>query len=187
GRGAQPRHGPRAQDRRGLAAGAQQRLAAARRRSCRPRVAVNPGLRAGLARLIASQVSVHACMTGFRMAAPLMALREGHSPLSVGILLALFALAPVFLALPAGRFADRHAPQRPVRLAVRVASVGGLLAVAWPAVWVLCLSAVACGAASGVAMITLLRLVGRLAHDGIELRQVFSWMAVGPSISSFLG
>jgi predicted MFS family arabinose efflux permease len=74
-----------------------------------------------------------------------------------------------------------------VRVAVTVASVGALLAVAWPAFWVLCLSATACGAASGVAMIALQRHVGRLAHDATELRQVFSWMAVGPSISNFLG
>ena len=108
---------------------------------------MNPRLRVDLARLIASQISVHACMTGFRMAAPLMALREGHSAWSVGILLALFALAPVFLALPAGRFADRHGLQRPVRLAVTVASVGALAAVVWPTFWVLCLSATTCGAA----------------------------------------
>ncbi len=148
---------------------------------------MNPRLRVDLARLIASQISVHACMTGFRMAAPLMALREGHSAWSVGVLLALFALAPVFLALPAGRFADRHGLQRPVRLAVTVASVGALAAVAWPTFWVLCLSATTCGAASGLAMIALQRHVGRLAHDATELRQVFSWMAVGPSISNFLG
>jgi MFS family permease len=148
---------------------------------------LNPRLRVDLARLIASQIALHGCMTGFRMAAPLMALREGHSALSVGILLALFALAPVFLALPAGRFADRHGLQHPVRLAVAVASAGGLAAVAWPTFWVLCLSATTCGAASGLAMIALQRHVGRLAHDATELRQVFSWMAVGPSISNFLG
>jgi len=148
---------------------------------------VNPRLRVDLARLIASQISVHACMTGFRMSAPLMALREGHSALSVGVLLALFALAPVFLALPAGRFADRHGLRHPVRIAVAVASAGGLLAVLWPTFWVLCLSATTCGAASGLAMIALQRHVGRLAHDATELRQVFSWMAIGPSISNFLG
>lgn len=148
---------------------------------------MNPRLRVDLVRLIASQISVHACMTGFRMAAPLMALREGHSALSVGILLALFALAPVFLSLPAGRFADRHGLRHPVRVAVGVASGGALLGVLWPTFWVLCLSATACGAASGLAMIALQRHVGRLARDATELRQVFSWMAVGPSISNFLG
>ncbi|HEX5286980.1 MAG TPA: MFS transporter, partial [Polaromonas sp.] len=46
-----------------------------------------------LARLILAQVCLHACMAGTRMAAPLLALRQGYSPASVGVLLALFALA----------------------------------------------------------------------------------------------
>ena len=69
---------------------------------------MNPTLRSDLARLIAAQICLHACMTGFRMAAPLMALRQGYSPAAVGMLLALFALAQVFLALPSGRYADRR-------------------------------------------------------------------------------
>ena len=61
-----------------------------------------------MARLVGAQICVHAGMTGFRMAAPLMALREGYSAAAVGVLLALFALAQVCLALPAGRYAERH-------------------------------------------------------------------------------
>ena len=67
-----------------------------------------PGPRFALARLIAGHICLHACMAGMRMAAPLLALREGFSPLAVGFLLALFALTQVFLALPSGRYADRH-------------------------------------------------------------------------------
>ena len=70
-----------------------------------------------LARLIAGHVSLHACMAGTRMAAPLLALRDGHSALAVGILLALFSLAQLFLAIPSGRYADRHGLRRPVGLA----------------------------------------------------------------------
>ncbi|WP_236574337.1 MFS transporter [Hydrogenophaga sp. PBL-H3] len=126
-------------------------------------------------------------MTGFRMAAPLMALREGYSPAAVGMLLALFALAPVFMALPAGRYADRRGLRKPVAMAVGVASAGAALSVAFPVFGVLCLTALTCGAATGLAMISLQRHVGRLANGATELRQVFSWMAIGPSISNFLG
>ncbi len=148
---------------------------------------MNPGLRSNLARLIAAQICLHACMTGFRMAAPLMALREGHSPAAVGMLLALFALAPVFMALPAGRYADRRGLKKPVAMAVGVASAGAAIAVAFPVFGVLCFTALTCGAATGLAMIALQRHVGRLANGATELRQVFSWMAIGPSISNFLG
>ncbi|MDO8904765.1 MFS transporter [Hydrogenophaga sp.] len=144
-------------------------------------------MRTQLARFIAAQICLHACMTGFRMAAPLMALREGYSPAAVGVLLALFALATVFIALPAGRYADRRGLRKPVAIAVGVASVGAALAVTFPVFGVLCVTAFTCGAATGLAMIALQRHVGRLAHGPTELKQVFSWMAIGPSISNFLG
>lgn len=121
------------------------------------------------------------------MAAPLMALREGHSAAAVGMLLALFALAQVFLSLPAGRYADRHGLKKPLKLAVGIATLGAMLAVAFPVFEVLCFTALTCGAGTGVALIALQRHVGQLADGPMELKQVFSWMAIGPSISNFLG
>lgn len=140
-----------------------------------------------LARLIAGQVCIHACMAGMRLAAPLLALREGHSAAAVGVLLALFALTQVFLALPAGRYADRHGLKRPVALSVAVAAAGAALALVWPAFWVLCLAALMTGGATGAATIALQRHVGRAAHSATALRQVFSWLAIGPAISNFIG
>ncbi|MEI8029720.1 MAG: MFS transporter [Comamonadaceae bacterium] len=143
--------------------------------------------RFALARLIAGQICLHACMAGMRMAAPLLALREGFSALAVGFLLALFALTQVFLALPAGRYADRHGLKRPFGFCVAAASIGAALAVAFPIFPILCLSALMTGGATGVASISLQRHVGRAAHDSTELKQVFSWLAIGPAVSNFIG
>ncbi|MFY3385185.1 MFS transporter [Paracidovorax sp. MALMAid1276] len=140
-----------------------------------------------LARLILGQVCIHACMAGMRMAAPLMALREGYSAAAVGVLLALFALTQVFLALPAGRYADRHGLKRPVGYAVAVAAAGAGLALVFPAFAVLCLAALMTGGATGAATIALQRHVGRAAHDATQLKQVFSWLAIGPAVSNFIG
>lgn len=140
-----------------------------------------------LARLIAGQICVHACMAGMRMASPLLALREGYSPAAVGVLLALFALTQVFLALPAGRFADRYGLKRPVGYAVAAAAAGAALALAFPIFPVLCLAALLTGGATGAATIALQRHVGRAAHDSTQLRQVFSWLAIGPAVSNFIG
>lgn len=148
---------------------------------------MSPGTRRLLFRLVVAQVCVHGCMTGFRMAAPLMALRESQSAVAVGVLIALFALSQIFLSLPAGRFVDRHGLHKPVGWAVGVAVFGGVLPTAWPVFPVLCLTALACGAASGLAMIALQRTVGLLAQNPTELKQVFSWLALGPSFSNFLG
>lgn len=143
--------------------------------------------RFALARLIAGHICLHACMAGMRMAAPLLALREGFSALAVGFLLALFALTQVFLALPAGRYVDRHGLKRPVGLCVVAASLGAALALVFPVFPVLCLSALMTGGATGVASISLQRHVGRAAQDTNELKRVFSWLAIGPAVSNFVG
>jgi MFS family permease len=140
-----------------------------------------------LARLISAHVCLHACMAGMRLAAPLLALHLGYSPLVVGVLLALFSLTQVFLALPAGRFTDRHGLKRPVGLAVLSAITGAALAAAFPVFAVLCISALMTGGATGAASIALQRHVGRAAHGSIELKRVFSWLAIGPAVSNFVG
>jgi MFS family permease len=140
-----------------------------------------------LARLILAQICLHACMAGTRLAAPLLALKQGYSPAAVGLLLALFALTQVFLALPAGRFADRNGLKRPVRYSVLAAVTGAGLAVAFPVFPVLCLSALLTGGATGAAVIALQRHVGRAASGPVQLRQVFSWLSIGPAFSNFLG
>jgi len=145
------------------------------------------GLSPELARLITGQVFLHASMAGVRLAAPLLALRAGYSEIAVGVLLALFALTQVFLALPAGRFADRHGLRRPFGFAVVAAALGGGLAVAFPIFPVLCLSALLTGGATGAASIALQRHVGRAAEGSTQLKQVFSWLAIGPAFSNFVG
>ena len=140
-----------------------------------------------LPRLISGHICIHAAMAGMRMAAPLLALKQGYGPLAVGFLLALFSLTQVFLALPAGRFADQHGLRRPVRLAVGFSFAGACLAAVYPSYEVLCLAALCMGGATGAASISLQRHVGRAARDPTELKQVFSWLSIGPAISNFFG
>ena len=126
-------------------------------------------------------------MSGLRMAAPLLALRDGYSPAAVGVLLALFAITQVFLSLPAGRFVDRHGLKRPMGLAIIAAALGSALAVIFPVFGILCVSAVMTGGATGVASMAMQRHVGRAAADATELKKVFSWLAIGPAISNLIG
>lgn len=144
-------------------------------------------MNAALARLITAQIFLHATMAGTRMAAPLLMLREGYSAAAVGIQLAFFGLAPLILAIPAGRFADRHGLHRPLRWCIVTACLGAGLAMLWPIYPVLCLAALLTGGAAAGAVIALQRHVGRMAEGGVQLRQVFSWLAIGPAISNFIG
>lgn len=144
-------------------------------------------IRRALPRLILAQVCLHAVLTGLRLAAPLWALRQADSALLAGALVSLFSVSQVLLSLPAGRFVDRHGLRKPLGLAVLLASGGALLATAWPGAPTLALAALACGAGSGLAVIALQRHLGQLASSAGERRELFSWLALGPSLSNVLG
>ncbi|MEO8058010.1 MAG: MFS transporter [Burkholderiales bacterium] len=143
--------------------------------------------------LIVGQICLHSCMAGVRLAAPLQALRLGYSAWAVGILLGLFAVAPVLLALPAGRLADRHGYHFPLRVAVGLSVSGGLLALL--SNWlpqgadfiVLCAAAMLTGAGSNIGLITIQRTAGRTARDATGLRRVFSWLGLAPALSNVVG
>jgi len=144
-------------------------------------------MKANLLRLIAGQIFLHACMTGMRMATPLLALRDGHSAWSVGVLLALFALTQVFMAIPSGRYTDRHGLKKPMRISIAIAFFGAGLAALWPSFPMLCVSALMTGGATGLAVIALQRHVGRSVRDPAQLKEAFSWLSIGPAVSNFMG
>ena len=140
-----------------------------------------------LLRLVGAQICVHSAMTGTRLAAPLLALKLGYSAAAVGVLLALYSLAAVLLALPAGRLADRRGLRLPLMLAVGAAIVGAALAAAWPVFEVLSVSALLLGASANTAQIALQRHVGRSATDVHDRTRAFSWIAIAPAASNFAG
>ncbi|MEO8080217.1 MAG: MFS transporter [Caldimonas sp.] len=142
--------------------------------------------------LIGGQVALHSCMAGVRMAAPLSALQDGHAAWSVGVLLGLFAAAPIVLALAAGRLADRHGYHRPIRLAVAMTVAGGLAALLSTALGAgafaaLCVAAILAGAGANFGLIAIQRAAGRMAHDATELKRVFSWLGLAPALSNVVG
>ncbi len=151
-----------------------------------------PGWGRALFALIGGQIALHSCMAGIRMAAPLAALREGHAAWAVGVLLGLFAAAPIALALAAGRMADKHGYHLPIRVAVGLTVVGGLFAVIATMVpaggfLVLCASALLTGAGANIGLIAIQRSAGRMAHDPTELKRIFSWLGLAPALANVVG
>lgn len=143
--------------------------------------------------LILGQVCLHSCMAGIRVAAPLLALRNGEPAWAVGVLLGLFAAAPVVSSLYAGRLADRHGYHRPLRLAVALTVLGGVIAIAatWLVAWqfpLLCLAASLCGVGTNFGLIANQRTAGKLADgDRVALTRVFSWLGLAPALSNVVG
>jgi len=146
-----------------------------------------------LARLIGAHICLHGCMAGMRMASPLLALRDGYSALAVGILLALFAAAPVLLALHSGRLADRYGYHRPVYIAAALVVSGMALAVAstfidgWLHFSLLCVAGAFTGAGSNMGLLTIQRTAGTTARDNTERVRVFSWLGIAPSFANVVG
>jgi MFS family permease len=143
--------------------------------------------------LIVGQLGLHAAMSGLRMASTLQTLREGYSPWAVGLLLALFAAAPVVMALHAGRLADRLGYHRPVHWAAALVGGGMLLALGstllggWPHFALLCAAASLTGAGTNMGMIVIQRTAGLSVGSATQRVRVFSWLGVAPSLSNVLG
>lgn len=143
--------------------------------------------------LVAGQVGIHAAMAGLRMAAPLQALTDGATAWSVGILLSLFAFAPVLVALRAGRLADRHGYHHPVRIAVALTGMGAALAVVstllvgWLNMATLAVGAMLTGAGANIGMIAIQRTAGQAARGATERVRIFSWLGAAPSLANVVG
>ena len=137
--------------------------------------------------LILGQIALHSCTAGVRMAAPLQALKQGHSAWAVGVLLALFAVGPILLALPAGRMADRHGYHRPLNVAVGLSLAGGVVAALTSHYAAMCVAALLSGAGANFGMITIQRTAGRMATSPIERIRVFSWLGLAPAVANIVG
>ena len=143
--------------------------------------------------LVIGQVGIHASMAGLRMAAPLQTLREGYGAWSVGMLLAVFAAAPVLLALWSGRMADRYGYHRPVHIGIVLTVAGGLLAVASTYAQgrlhfgLLMAAGMFAGAGANMGMLAIQRTAGQAARDAAERVRIFSWLGVAPSFANVVG
>jgi MFS family permease len=136
--------------------------------------------------LIATLIAVHACMAVTRVTASLWVLNRGYGEASVGLLLSLFAVAPIVLSLWAGRLADRHGFHRPVGVGVLMAGSGALLALVVQQLWAIAIGCLLCGGAVAVAAVAMQREAGLMAQEPGELKRIFSWVALGPALSNAL-
>jgi MFS family permease len=146
-----------------------------------------------LVALIVGQICLHSTMAGVRMASPLWVLQQAHAAWTIGVLMGLFAAAPVALALYAGRLADRRGYHRPLRMAVALSVAGGasaLLATRVPLpadFWMLCVAAILTGAGANIGLIAIQRTAGRSATDATDMKRVFSWLGLAPALSNVAG
>ena len=139
-----------------------------------------------LAALIALGICNHVALSGARVAVSLDALGRGASPLTVGVLVSLFALLPVFLAVSVGRLADRIGVRRPMLWGSAGTAAGTALPFVLPGLPALFVAAALIGAAFMLFQVPAQRATGDLA-DAPDRAASFSYLALGYSISGFIG
>ena len=143
-----------------------------------------------LARIIAIVVLTHIAFVAARMTGSLYALANNASTFTVGAILSLFALVPMLIAVRAGRWLDAVGPWRPTLTGVLLMLAGLLLPAAFPYatadVAPLLVAAALIGTGSTLTMLSVQQMVGERA-DPNHRAAAFSWLALGASISGFVG
>jgi predicted MFS family arabinose efflux permease len=143
-----------------------------------------------LVRIIAIAVLVHMAFVSARMTGSLYALANKASTFTVGVMMALFALVPMLIAVRAGRWLDAVGPWRPTLTGVLLMLGGMVLPAAFPYatadVAPLLVAAALVGTGFTLAMLSVQQVVGERA-DPNHRAAAFSWLALGVSVSGFIG
>ena len=131
-------------------------------------------------------VLAHVGLTGGRVTTALYAIALDASPLTVGLLMSLFALLPMIFAVKAGRMIDRIGAARPMAWAAGAVVLGLLVPFAWPSLAALYLSSVVIGTAFMVYQVALNNVVGALGEPAARPVN-FAWLALGFSSGALAG
>src|SRR4051794_2023199 len=128
----------------------------------------------------------HLCFVGSRMTTTLFALQLGAPAYTVGALVPLFAVVPMFLSVTAGRLIHRLGRRRPVMVGLAGLALGATLPFLFPSIGVLYISTPLIATSFMLLHIAMNSVFG--AYGTPEERAVtFSWLALGFSISNSVG
>lgn len=128
----------------------------------------------------------HVGFAGSRLAVPLFAIDQGATPFVVGSVVALYALFPAFLALPAGRMTDRLGYKIPLVFGTGGVCVALLLPFVWPAMATLYVTASVIGLAFMALQLGTQTLAGAIAKPEERARN-FSLLSLGFACANFSG
>lgn len=136
--------------------------------------------------VIALTVLAHIGFVGSRVTVALHAIALGATPLTVGVLMSLYAALPMLLAVHAGRRIDRGGAAGPLLAGALTVAAGVLLPAAWPSLAALFFAATLIGTGFLFIHVALNNVVGALAAP--EQRAAsFAWLALGFSIGGLFG
>jgi predicted MFS family arabinose efflux permease len=136
--------------------------------------------------IVATTVLAHAAFNGSRLTISLNALSLGASALTVGVMMSLFAALPMALAVASGRLVDRIGVRAPVLASAAFLALSVALPGLFPGLPALYLAAAGAGTSFMLFHIAVQHAVGA-GSDESNRKVNFGWLALGFSISNFLG
>jgi MFS family permease len=139
-----------------------------------------------LAMLIAIGMANHVVLNGSRVAVSLDALALGGSAATVGALMALYAVLPMLLSIPAGRLADRIGARTPMLVGSCGVAVAAVLPAIFPGLWTLFVSASLLGVGFMAFQVPAQYATGEMGGPAERTRN-FGLLALGYSTSAILG
>src|SRR3954447_10860548 len=113
--------------------------------------------------LAAINVLNHGSMRGSKVLVALTAAQLGYTPFAIGIIFSLYSVFPLFLALVAGRMADRYGALRPMRLRTAGLATGLLVAFSTFNLYGFC---IACACIGGSYIFFSLSMQNFIGHGG---------------------
>lgn len=139
-----------------------------------------------LALVVSLTVLTHIAYAGARVAVSLFALQLGAEPAAVGIMVALFAVLPMIFSVSAGRMIDRIGLFSPMLVGAVTVSLGAALVFFRPTLPALYVASPVIGSGLTLVHIAASNAVGAIGGPEERPRN-FSYLALGFSVSSFLG
>jgi predicted MFS family arabinose efflux permease len=136
--------------------------------------------------IVTATVLTHAAFNGTRLAMSLDALARGASPLAVGAIMSILAALPMLLAVSAGRLIDRIGVRRPMLCAIAFVTLSVSLPAIFPSLATLYVTAAGAGVSFMLFHISVQHAIGD-GSDAATRKANFGWLALGFSISNFLG
>lgn len=131
-------------------------------------------------------VLAHTAFAGVRLTLTLAALHRGASALVVGFIISLLMVGPALTSVWIGRWTDRVGYFRPSVIGLVMSLGGGLAAGLSTGLFELGLSSALVGSGAAMLQVGIMHAIGRSA-GAKHLASAFSAMALGYSISGFLG
>jgi MFS family permease len=128
----------------------------------------------------------HSGFGGSRVAISLYALQQNASQFTIGVLMALYAVVPLFMAVHVGRMADRMGPRIPMLIGTGGVVIGLLLPPLFPGLLSLYVAALVLGSTFHFFFITVQGIAGGIGGAENRARN-FALVGMGFSAAGFIG